>query len=252
MIRVILSGANGKMGQTITRLISQDENMIIVAGISLDGQAHNYYPVYKNISDCKETADVILDFSNINTLYDNLSFAKNTNTPLVIATTGFSEKHVQDIEEAAKHMVILRSANMSLGINLMVELIKEAASTLLDFDVEIIDMHHNQKIDSPSGTALLLADAINETRTNKAEYEYNRHEEREKRKKDEIGIHSVRGGTIVGDHTVIFAGQEEIIEITHKAASRDLFARGAIKAVEFIIGQPKGRLYSMKDVIKNK
>jgi 4-hydroxy-tetrahydrodipicolinate reductase len=227
-----------------------NENIIIVAGISFNGQANNYYPVYKSISDCKVAADVILDFSNINTLYDNLNFAKKTKTPLVIATTGFSEKQVQDIEEAAKYVPILRSANMSLGINLIVELVKEAAATLKDFDVEIVDIHHNQKIDSPSGTALLIADAINETREKRAEYEYNRHEKREKRKKDEIGIHSIRGGNIVGDHTIIFAGQDEVVEITHKAASRDLFARGAIKAAEFIVGQPAGRLYSMKDVVK--
>lgn len=251
MIRIILSGSNGKMGQTITRLVSEDEDMVIVAGVSIDGQALNYYPVYKNIQECDIDADVVLDFSNVSTLQDTLTFIKNKKMPAVIATTGFSTEQIKEIEKTAQIVPILRSANMSLGINLMTELIRKATKVLCeDFDIEIVEAHHNQKVDAPSGTAILLADEINDELSNEYNYEYNRHDKKEKRPKKEIGIHAIRGGNIVGDHTVIFAGPDEIIEIKHKAQSRDLFARGAIKAVKFMANKREaGKLYTMKDVI---
>ena len=247
MFKIIMHGCNGRMGQTIVNLIREIEDKIIVAGISADGQALNSFPVYKNISECQEKADVIIDFSNTSTLNDLLSYATSHKTPLVIATTGFSEEELNQISEASKIIPILRSANMSLGINLMLDLIKKATSTLeKDFDIEIIEKHHNNKVDSPSGTALLLADAINDTLEEKATYKYDRHTEKQKRSKNEIGIHAIRGGTIVGEHTVICAGEDEVIEIKHTASSRKIFAKGAIHAADFISKQKSG-LYSMQD-----
>ena len=247
MLKIIMHGCNGRMGQTIVNLIREDENKIIVAGVSADGQALNSFPVYKNILECKENADVIIDFSNTSTLNDLLSYATSHNTPLVIATTGFSDEELNKIKEASKTIPILRSANMSLGINLMLDLIKKATSTLeKDFDIEIIEKHHNNKVDAPSGTALLLADTINDTLNEKANYKYDRHIEKQKRTKNEIGIHAIRGGTIVGEHSVIFAGDDEVIEITHTASSRKIFAKGALHAVDFIVEQKTG-LFSMQD-----
>jgi len=247
MLKIIMHGCNGRMGQTIVNLIREDEDKIIVAGVSVDGQALNSFPVYSNILECQEDADVIIDFSNTSTLNELLSFATSHKIPLVIATTGFSEEELSKINEASKIIPILRSANMSLGINLMIDLIKKATSTLeKDFDIEIIEKHHNNKVDSPSGTALLLADTINATLSEKATYKYDRHTEKQKRSKNEIGIHAIRGGTIVGEHTVIFAGDDEVIEITHTASSRKIFAKGAIHAADFISKQEVG-LYSMQD-----
>lgn len=247
MLKIIMHGCNGRMGQTIVNLIREDEDKIIVAGVSSDGQALNAFPVYKNISECQEEADVIIDFSNTSALNDLLTFATSHNTPLVIATTGFSDEELNKIKETSKTIPILRSANMSLGINLMIDLLKKATSTLeKDFDIEIIEKHHNNKVDAPSGTALLLADTINDTLSEKTTYKYDRHTEKQKRTKNEIGIHAIRGGTIVGEHTVIFAGEDEVIEITHTASSRKIFAKGAIHAAEFISKQENG-LYSMQD-----
>lgn len=247
MLKIIMHGCNGRMGQTIVDLIREDEDKIIVAGVSMDGQALNSFPVYTNISECQEDADVIIDFSNPSTLSDLLSYATLHKTALVIATTGFSDEELNQINQASKHIPILRSANMSLGINLMLDLIKKAASALeKDFDIEIIEKHHHNKVDAPSGTALLLADTINDTLKEKAIYKYDRHTEKQKRIPNEIGIHAIRGGTIVGEHTVIFAGDDEVIEITHTASSRKIFAKGAIRASEFISKQENG-LYSMQD-----
>jgi len=251
MIRIILSGCNGKMGQTITKLIEEDENMVIVAGVSIDGQVLNYYPVYKAINECTEDADVLLDFSNESLIYDILKFGETKNMPLVIATTGFSEEQIKLIENTAKKIPVFRSANMSLGINLLIELVQKAAKALgEDFDIEITDVHHNKKVDAPSGTSFMIADAINETLETKADYAFERHSKKEQRRKNEIGIHSLRGGTVVGEHTVMFLGHDEVLEITHKSHSRELFARGALRAVKFIIAKESGRLYSMKDIVE--
>ena len=247
MLKIIMHGCNGRMGQTIVNLVRESKDKIIVAGISADGQALNSFPVYTNISECQESADVIIDFSNPSTLNGLISYATTHKIPLVIATTGFSDEELNRINEAGKIIPILRSANMSLGINLMLDLVKKATSTLENnFDIEIIEKHHNNKVDSPSGTALLLADTINDTLNEKAIYKYDRHTEKQKRTKNEIGIHAIRGGTIVGEHSVIFAGDDEVIEITHTASSRKIFAKGAIHAAEFIIKQNNG-LYSMQD-----
>lgn len=247
MLKIIMHGCNGRMGQTIVNLVREDEDKIIVAGVSADGQALNSFPVYTNIFECQENADVIIDFSNTSTLNDLLDYATTHKTPLIIATTGFSDEELNLINEASKIIPILRSANMSLGINLMLDLIKKATSTLEnDFDIEIIEKHHNNKVDAPSGTALLLADTINDTLKEKSTYKYDRHTEKQKRTKNEIGIHAIRGGTIVGEHTVLYAGDDEVIEIKHTASSRKIFAKGAIHAAKFIVNQKNG-LYSMQD-----
>lgn len=251
MTKIILSGCNGKMGQTITKIISEDEGMVIVAGVSIDGQVLNYYPVYKSINDCKEDADVLLDFSNECLLNDILKFGEAKNIPLVIATTGFSDEQVKLIENTANKIPVFRSSNMSLGINLLIELVQKAAKALgEDFDIEITDIHHNKKVDAPSGTSFMIADAINESLINKADYTFDRHSRREKRPKNEIGIHSLRGGTVVGEHSVMFFGTDEVLEITHKSHSRELFAKGALRAVKFILDKKPGKLYSMKDIVE--
>ena len=250
MIRIILSGSNGKMGQVITKLIEDDENLVIVAGISIDGQVLNYYPVYKTFEEVTEDADVLLDFSNSSCIDSVLSFGVKHNMPLVIATTGFSDEQIRLIEDTAKKIPVFRSSNMSIGINLLLDLVTKAAKTLgEDFDIEITDIHHNRKVDAPSGTSYMIADAINDVLNNKYDYCYERHTKHEKRPKNEIGIHSIRGGNVVGEHTVMFLGDDEVLEITHKSHSREIFAKGALKAVKFIIGKEPGKLYSMKDIV---
>ncbi|MBQ7668564.1 MAG: 4-hydroxy-tetrahydrodipicolinate reductase [Clostridia bacterium] len=250
MINIILSGSNGKMGQVITHLIEKDETLKVVAGVSIDGQALNDYPVYKSIEECTEKADVVLDFSNAVCLDSVLSYGEKTNTPLVIATTGFNDEQSKKIEEAAHKIPVFRSANMSIGVNLLLSLVKQASKVLADdFDIEITDIHHNTKVDAPSGTALMIADAINEVVDEKENYCFERHSRHEKRPKNEIGIHSIRGGNMVGEHTVMFLGQDEVLEITHKSFSREIFAAGALKAVKYIVDKKPGKLYSMSDMM---
>ena len=251
MINVIINGCNGKMGQVISLLIGKDPDMQVVAGFASSGIQLNSYPVFSKPRNCKEKCDVIIDFSVPDALESLLEYAVAKKTPLVIATTGLSNTHFNLINKAAKVIPIFRAANMSLGINLVTELITKAAQVLSDnFDIEIVEKHHNQKIDAPSGTALMFADTINSVLANKAEYTYDRHSKREKRKANEIGIHSVRGGTIVGNHSVIFAGTDEIIEINHSAVSRNIFGMGALKAAKFILGK-QPNLYDMKNLISN-
>ena len=249
MTKIIMNGCNGKMGQVITRIIADTEGCEIVCGVDINTEIKNEYPVYKSISEFDGKADVIIDFSHPSTLTSVLNYAKSTNTPAIICTTGLSAEQKAEIGAASKDVAMFFSANMSLGVNVLVDLVKKATKVLEEnFDIEIIEKHHNQKIDAPSGTALTIADAIAETLTNEAEYTYDRHSVRKKRAKNEIGIHSLRGGSIVGEHSVIFAGQDEIIEIKHTATSKEVFAVGAVKAAKFLAGKPAG-MYDMNDLI---
>ncbi len=251
MLNIIISGCNGAMGRTLDSLISKSEDMQIVAGVDLNKDAYNNsYNVYASISEVKEKADVVIDFSKPESLKALLKFGVETKTPLVVATTGLNEEEVASITEASEKVAIFYTANMSLGINLLIELVKKAAAVLSEnFDIEIIEKHHNKKVDAPSGTAYMIADEINESLNNSMMYNYGREGKNEKRTKNEIGIHAVRGGTIPGDHTVIFAGNDEIIEVKHSAISKNVFAEGALKGAKFIAEKEKG-LFSMKNLIK--
>ena len=249
MIKIIMNGCNGKMGQVITKIVADTDDCEIVCGIDVNHSIKNTYPVYKSISEFNEKADVIIDFSHPSTLTSVLEYAKSAKTPAIICTTGLSAEQRQEIVDASKEVAMFFSANMSLGVNLLIDLVTRAAKILEEnFDIEIIEKHHNQKIDAPSGTALAIADAIAESITNEAEYTYDRHSVRKKRSKNEIGIHSLRGGSIVGEHSVIFAGQDEVIEVKHQATSKEVFAVGAVRAAKFLAGKPAG-MYEMKDLI---
>jgi 4-hydroxy-tetrahydrodipicolinate reductase len=251
MIRVLMSGCNGKMGQVITRLANESDQLRIVAGCDINDNIKNDYPVFKNIKDCNVEVDVIIDFSNPSAFDNLIDFATSKKIPLVMATTGLSQENIEKLKVASKDIPIFFSANMSLGINLVLNLVKKAARVLEgNFDIEIIEKHHNQKLDAPSGTALVLADAINSVLQQKYEYTYDRHSRRAKRKTNEIGIHAVRGGTIVGEHSVIFAGNDEIIEINHSAMSKEIFGTGALKAARYIYNKTPG-IYSMDDLIQD-
>jgi 4-hydroxy-tetrahydrodipicolinate reductase len=248
MTRLILSGCFGTMGKVITRCVEKRDDCEIVAGVDIN-EGSTSYPVYKSFDAVTEKADAVIDFSHPSVLSSLLAFCKVNKYPVVIATTGLSDAQKAEIEEAGNEIPVFFSANMSIGVNLISELAAKAAKVLEgSFDIEIVEAHHNQKIDAPSGTALMLADSINNALETKAHYEYDRHSKRMKREKDEIGIHSVRGGTIVGEHEVIFAGLDEVIKISHSARSKDLFAVGAINAAIFINGKAP-KLYSMKDLI---
>ena len=249
MIKAILVGACGKMGKNITECAATNDEIKIVAGVDKynSGMA---YPVFSDFSKIDLEADVIIDFSNPALLNELLEFAKSKKLPLVIATTGYNESQIKQIEEASKFIPIFFTFNMSLGVNLLCSLAKRAASILGDdFDIEIIEKHHNQKLDAPSGTAIMLANALNGVFNDKLKYEYDRHTKRAKRNKNEIGIHSVRGGTIVGEHDVIFAGRDEVITLSHAAHSKQVFAVGALRAAKFIATKPNG-MYSMNDILK--
>ena len=249
MTNIILSGCNGKMGRVITRLVSEDENAKIVAGIDFSDFGENDYPVFKNPMDCDVSADVIVDFSHPSVFSNLMEFAKERKIPVIVATTGLSQEQRADLKEYSKTTPVFFSANMSLGINLLIALAKKATAILEEnFDIEIVEKHHNQKIDAPSGTALAISYAISYTLTNAPEYVYDRHSVRKKREKREIGIHAIRGGSIVGEHQVIYAGQDETIELKHQATSKEVFAVGAIKAAKFMKAKPAG-FYTMDDLI---
>ncbi len=251
MTKIILNGCNGKMGQVITRLAAEDTECEIAAGFDINDTVENAYPVYTNPMDFTGEADVVIDFSHPSSLTGILNFCKARRLPVIICTTGLSAEQKAEFTEASKEIPVFFSANMSLGINLLIALAKKATKLLEgNFDIEIVERHHNQKIDAPSGTALAIADAIDETLSYPAEYVYDRHSVRRKRKKTEIGLHAVRGGTIVGDHDIIFAGNDEVIELKHSAHSKEVFAVGAIKAAKFITGKPAG-MYSMSDLMSN-
>ncbi|KRQ87220.1 4-hydroxy-tetrahydrodipicolinate reductase [Caloramator mitchellensis] len=249
-MRVLLHGCNGRMGQVLTRIISQLEDMNVVAGVDREpNKYNNNYPVYDNLTKVQEEVDVLIDFSNHTALDSVLEFGLKRNVALVICTTGFTPEEKTKMREASKNIPVLNSANMSIGINLLNKILGQVAPVLYgDFDIEIIEKHHNQKLDSPSGTALMLADAINASLDNSLEYVYGRHSKTEKRQQNELGIHAIRGGAIVGEHSVIFAGAGEVIEINHSALSRDVFAYGAIRAAKFLSGKEAG-FYTMSDVI---
>lgn len=247
-MNILLNGASGRMGNEVAMRVENEENMQIVAGIGLEEDLSGKFPIYSKIEDVKEKIDVIIDFSVPKATFKVLEYAEKEKTPIVIATTGFSNDELEKIEELSKEIPIFRSANMSLDINLMAEIVKKVAKVLQDTDIEIIETHHNRKIDSPSGTAILLADAINEVLENKKEYDFNRMQKREPRNKNEIGFSSIRGGNIVGEHTVAFFGENETLEIKHTSYSRQVFVEGAIKSAKFIITKENG-LYDMNDLI---
>ena len=249
MVEVILHGCNGRMGQMLSELISKDEEMKVVAGIEPSGEAKNDYPVYKSFDELKETADVIIDFSTASAIDGLLDYCEKTHTPLVLCSTGLSEAQLGRVERLAKVSAVLVSANMSLGINVLLKLLKNVTKTLYEngFDIEIVEKHHNQKLDAPSGTALALADVMKDE-LDDISYNLDRSKVRKKRERNEVGISAVRGGTIVGEHEVIFAGTDEVIEIKHTAYSRAIFAKGAMSAAKFLSGKSAGK-YSMSDVI---
>ncbi|WZL74468.1 4-hydroxy-tetrahydrodipicolinate reductase [Clostridiaceae bacterium 35-E11] len=250
MIKIIISGCNGKMGKVLAKITADQKDLSVVAGIdkNAEGYAHPF-PVYADASACKEKADVLIDFSHHSALPDLITYCLCTKTPLVVATTGLDEEISKNLLDASNSIPIFQTGNMSLGINVLTGLAKKATQALGDtFDIEIIEKHHNQKVDAPSGTAYLIANGINEVVEDRKEFVYGRHGKAAVRKNTDIGIHAIRGGTIAGEHTVIFAGPDEIIEIKHTALSKDIFALGAIKAARFLANQTTG-FYNMNDIL---
>ena len=250
MVRIIMHGCNGKMGQVITGLVADDPNAQIVAGIDIADNRDNGYPVFTDIKKCDVAADVIVDFAAAAAVDALLDYSVEKQIPVVLCTTGLSDEQLARVKESSKKVAILKSANMSLGINTLMKLLKDAANVFAPagYDIEIVEKHHNQKVDAPSGHAIALADSINEARGGEYEYVYDRSQVRKKRDKKEIGISAVRGGTIVGEHEVIFAGIDEVIEFKHTAYSKSVFAKGAVEAAKFLAGKPAG-MYDMADVI---
>ena len=250
MIKIILHGCGGKMGRVVESIVASDENCSIVAGIDPSVPQANY-PVFATPQQCNVAADVIIDFSIAAAIPNLLAFAKETQIPVVLCTTGFSSELDEEVKAVSADVAILKSANMSVGVNLILSLVEKAADVLFDsgFDIEIVEKHHNQKIDAPSGTALALADTINEALDNKMHYVYDRSHVRQKREKREIGIHALRGGSIAGEHDIVFAGKDEVITISHLATSKEIFAVGAVKAAKYLAGKPAG-FYTMKNVMK--
>ena len=250
MVRIIMHGCNGKMGQVITGLVADDPNAQIVAGIDIADNRDNGYPVFTDIKKCDVAADVIVDFAAAVAVDALLDYSVEKQIPVVLCTTGLSDEQLAKVKECSAKVAILKSANMSLGINTLMKLLKDAANVFAPagYDIEIVEKHHNQKVDAPSGTAIALADSINEARGGEYEYVYDRSQVRKKRDKKELGISAVRGGTIVGEHEVIFAGIDEVIEFKHTAYSKSVFAKGAVEAAKFLAGKPAG-MYDMADVI---
>ena len=250
MVKIIMHGCNGHMGQVISDIVEKDPDAEIVAGIDIADQGKNSYPVFTDIDACQTEADAIIDFSSAKATDKLLEYSAARQIPVVLCSTGLSEEQLAKVEETSRKVAVLKSANMSLGINTLLKLVQDAARVLATagFDMEIVEKHHRLKVDAPSGTALALADSLNEAMDNKYHYVYDRSQKREKRDDKEIGISAVRGGTIVGEHEVIFAGQDEVIEFKHTAYSKAIFGKGAVEAAKFIAGKPAGR-YDMSDVI---
>ena len=246
MLRVIISGYIGSMGKVLTKCANEDSELEIVCGSSKD-DLDVPFKTYHKMSEVEELADVIIDFSHHSTIDDTLSYAIKTKTPIVIATTGFNEEELEKIKKASNIIPIFHSSNMSLGVNVLVKLVKEAAKSLNGFDIEIIEKHHNKKLDAPSGTAVMIANGVKEVLPD-SECIYGRHGRSDKRSSNEIGIHAIRGGTIVGEHTTIFAGHDEVVEIKHSAQSKDIFAKGAIAAAKFLVKQEAG-YYNMNNML---
>lgn len=250
MTNIIMHGCNGKMGQVISGLVADNIETTMVAGIDPYTGINNDYPVFTTAEACDVKGDVIIDFSNASAVDAAINYAVASQTPIVVCTTGLSDEQIAYLKSASEQVAILFSANMSLGVNLLISLAQKATAILTDanFDIEIVEKHHNQKVDAPSGTALAIADGINEVLDKSYSYQYDRSKDRVKRPKKEIGLHAVRGGTIVGEHEIIFAGEDEVIELNHKAMSKKIFAVGAINAARFLKGKPAG-LYSMADLM---
>lgn len=251
MTRLIVSGCNGKMGRMITACVASRCDCEIVAGFDINTESAADFPVYANPLNCEIEADAIIDFSHPSALDGVLAYATRHQLPVVVSTTGLSDAQIASVKATADRVPLFFSANMSLGISLLAELAKKAAAVLgQEFDIEIVEKHHNQKIDAPSGTALLLADALSESLEYDPVYTFNRHAVRQKRDQTEIGFSSIRGGTIVGEHDVIFAGRDEVITLSHSAASKEVFAVGAINAALYLQGKPAG-YYTMADLVAN-
>ena len=250
MVKVIMHGCNGHMGQVVSAMAAADPEVEIVAGIDLVDNRENGYPVFTDIWSCQTEADVVIDFCSAKATDVLLEYCADRKLPVVLCTTGLSEEQLKKVEDTSKKVAVLKSANTSLGINLLMKLVKEAAQTLAaaGFDMEIVEKHHRLKVDAPSGTALALADSINEGLDQAYHYTYDRSQRREKRDPKEIGISAVRGGTIVGEHDVIFAGEDEVITFQHTAYSKNIFAKGAIQAAKYLAGKEPG-WYQMSDVI---
>ena len=250
MVRLIMHGCNGKMGQVITQLAEADDNTRVVAGIDAYNKQFNDYPVFATLAECDVEADAVIDFSNADAVDKLLDDCVMKRLPVVLCTTGLSEEQLSEVRRISEKTAVLKSANMSLGVNMLFKLLQEATRILAPagFDIEVVERHHNQKVDAPSGTALAMADAINEVLNKEYTYNYDRSDERKKREKKEIGMSAVRGGTIVGEHEVIFAGVDEVIEFKHAAHSKTVFAKGALEAAKFLAGKPAG-FYDMSDVI---
>ena len=250
MVKILLSGCCGKMGRAVRQAVAGRDDCVIVAGVDLASDATAGFPVYAAFEQVQEEADVVVDFSHPAVLPSLLAYIEKNQLPAVLATTGYSDEQTALIKKAAESSPIFFSFNMSLGINLLIELAKKATCILSDsFDIEIVEAHHNQKIDAPSGTAVMLAGGIQDALNEGYDLVYERHSRRQKREKKEIGIHSIRGGTIVGEHSVIFAGHDEVVTLSHSAQSKEVFATGAVRAALYMVGRPAG-LYAMSDLMK--
>lgn len=250
MTKMIMHGCNGRMGHVIIDLVKEDKDIEVVAGVDAYGESSYDFPVFKSLEECNVAADVIVDFSNASAAEGLLAYCEKTSTPVVLCSTGLSEEQLLKVKETSKKVAVLKSANMSVGVNALMKVLKEVSPLFAaaGFDIEIVEKHHNQKLDAPSGTAIALADSINDSLGNEYEYVYDRSTRREKRPEKEIGISAVRGGTIVGDHDVIFAGHDEVVTLSHRAYSRAIFGKGAIEAAKFLSGKPAG-MYDMSDVL---
>lgn len=253
MVRVIMHGCNGRMGQVISNIVKEEDDLVMVAGIDAYTGVTNPYPVFENIEACDIEADVIIDFSNAKAVDALLEYCIDKKTPVILCTTGLTKEQLEKVTKASQKVAVLKSANMSLGVNMLLKLLQDATKILAPagFDIEIVEKHHNQKVDAPSGTALAIADSINESLDNTYTYNFDRSKELKKRQQKEIGIVAVRGGTIVGEHEVIYAGQDEVIEFKHVAYSKAIFGKGAVEAAKFLTGKAPG-LYNMGHVIDAK
>lgn len=251
MIKIIVHGCNGKMGSVLVRLINNDDETVVVAGFDrTPDKCDHPFPVYSHLSDCSEKCDVIIDFSHHSLVPDLLDYCITTNTPVILATSGISADQKKNVQEASKKISVFQAPNMSMGVNVVMNLAIKAAEILGNsFDIELIEKYHNKKNDSPSGTTLMIANGLKDVFEDKKEFIFGRHGNMDQRTSADIGIHSIRGGTFIGEHTIIFAGEDEIVEITHKALSKDIFGLGAIKAAKFLINKENG-FYTMNDLVK--